>query len=177
MLGLVALGLSAKAVMSVEVVKQGPDVIGQVNTPKGTPMRKVSHLFTRAALVALSLLSVTGQDARADDRLWANCRTCHAVTAPDGTQLARGGRSGPNLYGLAGRALAGDTGYRLYSDALLAAAGTGRRWSEADFVAYLADPDQFLRTITDNPAAQSDMHVAMRQGGSALWGYLQGLSQ
>jgi cytochrome c len=125
------------------------------------------------SFLALCLSSVA--PARADDRLWANCRTCHAVTAPDGRVLARGGRSGPNLFGLAGRAVAGDAGFKLYSPDLQALRATGRRWSEGDFVAYLANPDQFLQSATGNPGARSDMHVQMRQGGPALWAWLAAL--
>jgi cytochrome c len=68
--------------------------------------------------------------------------------------------------------LAGDAAFRLYSAELRAAGAAGRRWSEADFIAYLADPDQFLQAATGNPAARSDMHVSMRQGGAALWAWL-----
>ena len=127
----------------------------------------------RAALIVF--LSLLAQPLAADESLWANCRTCHAVTAPDGTTLARGGRSGPNLYGLAGRPLGGDGGFRFYSDDLRAAGASGRRWSEGDFAAYLADPDQFLRSVSGNPAAQSEMHVHMRSGAAEIWQWLNGL--
>jgi cytochrome c len=130
-----------------------------------------------SGIVALAISLASGFAAQADERLWANCRTCHAVTAPDGTVLARGGRSGPNLHALAGRNVAGDGSFRLYSDALRRVGAQGRRWNEADFVAYLADPDQFLRTATNDPSARSDMHVQMRQGGGAIWAWLAGLSR
>lgn len=140
-------------------------------------MHKLRQPILRAALIALSLLPLTGQGVRADERLWANCRTCHAVTAPDGTQLARGGRSGPNLYGLAARPIGGDGAFRLYSSALVSLGAAGRRWTQGDFIAYLAGPEQFLQSATGNPSAKSDMHVAMRQGGAELWAYLQALSR
>ncbi len=139
-------------------------------------MRNILAPILQAAM-ALMLLPLMGQGARADERLWANCRTCHAITAPDGTQLARGGRSGPNLYGLAGRPIGSDPAFRLYSNALASLGASGRQWNEGDFVAYLANPDQFLQAATGDPSVQSDMHVDMRQGGAALWGYLQSLSQ
>lgn len=118
-----------------------------------------------------------GLPAKANDPQWPDCRTCHQVQAPDGTVLARGGRAGPNLYGVAGRALAGDAGFRLYSDGLLAAAQTGARWTEGNFNAYLAGPDQFLQSLTGNAAFESGMHVALRGDGTALYQWLQDLSQ
>lgn len=114
--------------------------------------------------------------AMADEARWRDCRTCHAVEAPDGTVLARGGRSGPNLYGIAGRPLASASGFAFYSNDLRAAAATGARWSEDNFVAYLANPDQFLRSTTGNADAQSGMHVELRTGGRELFRWLQSLS-
>ena len=155
----------------------------QATTQKGhkSILRRIIQHITQTTILALApalaVLVFAGQGARADERLWANCRTCHMVTAPDGTQLARGGRSGPNLFALAGRPMGSDPSFRLYSDALAALGATGRRWTEGDFVAYLANPDQFLQSATGNASARSDMHVAMRQGGPEIWAYLKGLAR
>jgi cytochrome c len=113
----------------------------------------------------------------ADEARWRDCRTCHAVIAPDGTERARGGRSGPNLFGIANRPLAGDSEYRFYSNELRQAGQRGLRWSEANFMAYLAEPTQFLRTATGNANAESGMHVQLRSGAKQLYRYLDSLSQ
>ena len=128
------------------------------------------------AIVVLILAMFVASSAIADEARWRDCRTCHAVIAPDGTELARGGRSAPNLYDLANRPLAADGAFRFYSDDLKAAAQTGARWTEENFVAYLADPQEFLRSTTNNPQAQSEMHVQLRSGARELFGYLSGLS-
>ena len=127
-------------------------------------------LTLSGALAALASASF------ADESRWRDCRTCHVVEAPDGRELARGGRSGPNLYGIANRVIAGDSAFRFYSADLRAAGQTGARWSEDNFVAYLAGPDQFLRATTGNPNAQSGMHVELRSGGSDLFRWLQSLN-
>lgn len=123
------------------------------------------------------LLALLPADSQAAERLWADCRTCHAVVSPDGTVLARGGRSGPNLFGLEGRRIAADGDFRFYSDAMRAAGATGTVWTEERFVAYLAGPDQFLRSLTGDANARADMHVEMRQGARDLFRFLQDLSQ
>ncbi len=123
--------------------------------------------------LGIALLAAPGL---ADDSRWRDCRTCHAVEAPNGDVIARGGRSGPNLYGIANRPLAADSGFRFYSDDLRAAAATGARWTEDNFVAYLSGPDEFLRAMTGNPNAESGMHVALRSGARDLFRWLQGLS-
>ena len=90
--------------------------------------------------------------------------------------LARGGRAGPNLYGVAGRALAADPDYRFYSDGLQTAARTGVRWTEANFNTYLASPNQFLRNLTNDNAVESGMHVSLQGDGTALYRWLQELA-
>ncbi len=126
------------------------------------------------AAVALALGAAP---AGAQDAPWRDCRTCHQVVAPDGTQLARGGRAGPNLYGIAGRELAADPGFALYSQDLKAAAATGARWTRENFIAYLADPDGFLQRLTGDANASSGMHVRQPRDGDALFDYLQDLSR
>ncbi len=126
-------------------------------------------------LFFLGCVTALASAAHADEARWRDCRTCHVVEAPDGRELARGGRSGPNLYGVANRALAGDPAFRFYSSDLRAAGQTGARWTEDNFVAYLAGPSQFLRGITGHPAAESAMHVELRSGGRELFRWLQTL--
>jgi cytochrome c len=126
--------------------------------------------------LALSALAMP-LSASANDRIWSDCRTCHNVTAPDGSVLARGGRSGPNLYGIAGRRLAGDSDFRLYSSALTAAGARGLTWTRENFAAYLANPEQFLRSATGDANARTEMHVQMRQGADAIFDYLRNLSR
>ncbi len=133
---------------------------------------KIYSVVQAVILSACAATPVLASEAR-----WRDCRTCHAVTAPDGTERARGGRSGPNLWGIANRPLAGDSEYRFYSDDLKLAGQRGLRWSEANFMAYLAEPTQFLRAATANPQAESGMHVQLRSGGRELFQYLQSLSQ
>ena len=136
----------------------------------------VEYMKSSMSFAALGLAMLVATPILAEDARWRDCRTCHAVTAPDGTDLARGGRSAPNLYGLADRPLAADSAFRFYSDDLKAASQTGARWTEENFVAYLADPQAFLRSTTGNPLAQSEMHVQLRSGARELFAYLSGLS-
>ena len=133
-------------------------------------MNKTSLLL--ACAVSLGFASTV----IADEARWRDCRTCHAVVAPDGTELTRGGRSGPNLFGLPNRPLASDSAFRFYSNDLKAAGEAGLRWTEENFAEYLASPDQFLQSATGNPHAESGMHVQLRSGARELFAYLQELS-
>ena len=133
-------------------------------------MTLASVLKTATLCLAVATPALSGENR------WRDCRTCHAVTAHDGSELARGGRSGPNLYGITNAPLTADSGFRFYSDDLRAAAATGARWTEENFVAYLTSPDEFLRSVTGNPEAESGMHIELRSGARDLFAYLESLS-
>lgn len=79
-------------------------------------------------------------DAAAGERVFNQCAACHVVQNAAGDTLAgRNGRTGPNLYGIAGRLAGSYDGFR-YSPALQALNAAGVVWTEADFVAYIQDP-------------------------------------
>lgn len=87
---------------------------------------------------------------------WRQCRACHMITAPDGETVQRGGRVGPNLYGVIGRRAASVEGFR-YQSGLAAAGAAGLIWSEATLTAYLQSPDAFLQSRLGDPTVQSGM--------------------
>ncbi|MDG1431614.1 MAG: cytochrome C [Paracoccaceae bacterium] len=70
------------------------------------------------------------------------CKACHAITAPDGTAILKGGRTGPNLYAVIGRA-AGSTEFT-YSSIMKTAGEAGLIWDAEGFAAYIVDPNGFL---------------------------------
>ena len=118
-------------------------------------------------------------DAAAGEEAFGQCVSCHVVVSPDGETLAgRNARTGPNLYGVAGRAAGSVEGFR-YGDGIVAA-GTGDgdfealMWDEATFVAYVQDPTGFLREYTDNRRARGKMSYRVRDEADAvnLWAYL-----
>lgn len=82
-------------------------------------------------------------DAAAGERLFNQCAACHVVQNAAGDILAgRNGRTGPNLYGTAGRLAGSYEGFR-YSPALQALNGAGVIWTEEEFAAYIQDPNGY----------------------------------
>lgn len=134
---------------------------------------------TLSALAAVSLgLSATetfAGDAAAGEAAWRGCRSCHGITADDGTVIQRGGRTGPNLYGLPGSAVASVEGFN-YSAPLLEYAATGATWTEDLFVEYMQDPTAFLRTHLNSTSARSTMSFRLARGGADMYAYLQSVS-
>lgn len=85
------------------------------------------------------------------------CRTCHMVVTDGGDTLVKGGKTGPNLYGVVGRVAASGEDFTRYGKSIEALGETGFTWTEAEIAAYLADPRDFLRAKLDDSKARSNM--------------------
>lgn len=136
----------------------------------------------RMTLTALALVSLAApaaaQDAAAGERAFNQCQTCHVVQNPAGEVLAgRNARTGPNLYGLPGRVIGSYEGFR-YGDSIVALGATGAVWEEANFVAYLQDPQDYLETALGDGRARSKMVFRVRDAETAadLWAFIASLS-
>nr|WP_309502160.1 c-type cytochrome [uncultured Roseovarius sp.] len=103
-------------------------------------------------------------DAEAGETLFnRQCIACHVVRDDAGEVLAgRNARNGPNLYGIAGRAIGSQAGFR-YGKSLSAVAETGNLWDEAEFVTYVQDPTGWLRETLDDSKARSKMAFKVRK--------------
>lgn len=88
-------------------------------------------------------------DAEAGEALFnRQCVSCHVVRDADGDVLAgRNGRTGPNLYGIAG-AVAGSVEDFRYSSLMQAAHAAEITWDEANFAAYVPNATDFLTGAT-----------------------------
>lgn len=117
-------------------------------------------------------------DAAAGEGEFRQCQTCHVVQNEAGEVLAgRNAKTGPNLYGLPGRAAAAEEGFR-YGDGIMAAAEKGLVWNEEEFVKYVQDPTGYLRAYTGDDKARSKMSFKVRAEEDAinLWAYIASLS-
>ncbi len=124
------------------------------------------------ALAALSLgAPAFAQDAAVGMGEFKKCKACHAIVAPDGTEVQKGGRTGPNLYGVVGRPVAGVADFD-YGDALRSAGADGAVWDEASLVAYITDPTVWLREKTGDAGAKSKMSFRLRAKQADLVAYL-----
>ena len=144
--------------------------------------RKIAAMIKTVSLSALAALAfgvmappAVAGDAAAGEGNWRSCRSCHAITDNAGTVIQRGGRTGPNLFGLPGRAVASFAGFN-YSAPLVEYGATGAVWTEELFAEYVTDPTSFLRTHLDNTSVRSPMSFRMRSGAEDMWAYLESVS-
>jgi cytochrome c len=127
-------------------------------------------LILAFGLAAMAGPSLAG-DAAAGEDTFKKCKACHSVIAPDGTEFQKGGKTGPNLYGVIGRPVGSDAGFN-YGDAILAVGGSGAVWDEASLAAYVANPAAWLQEKTGDAAAKSKMSFKLAAGGEDVAAYL-----
>lgn len=115
----------------------------------------IRNLTLAAALLSAPMafadshgMELTG-DAEAGENLFnRNCVACHVVRDENDDVLAgRNGRTGPNLYRVAGRASGSIEGFR-YSSLAEAAHDAGLIWTEDNFAAYVPNATDFLSEFT-----------------------------
>lgn len=122
---------------------------------------------------ALTVLSgpVLAADPAAGEATYKKCKACHSIIGPDGTEFQKGGKTGPNLYGVVGRPVASVPEFK-YGDGILAVGGTGAVWDEASIAAYVADPAAWLKEKSGDAAAKSKMSFKLAEGGADVAAYL-----
>jgi len=117
-------------------------------------------------------------DAEAGAQAFNQCQTCHIVADADGNTLAgRNAKTGPNLYGVIGRQAGTLDGFR-YGKDLIEAGEKGLVWDQATFVAYVQDPQSFLKETLGKRNARGQMQFRVRTEADAenLYAFLVSLA-
>lgn len=110
------------------------------------------------AASALAVPAYAAGDAEAGAKVFNKCQTCHVVANEAGEVLAgKNAKTGPNLYGIVGRAAGSQADFGKYGDSIVALGASGYTWTEEDIVTYVADPAKFLKEKTGDDKARSKM--------------------
>lgn len=125
--------------------------------------RSATTLFAFSLLAAPALAdSHLSEGAALAEASFKLCASCHVVVDDEGNTLAgKKSKTGPNLYGVIGRAAGTVEGFR-YGKSIVAAGEAGLIWDEETMVAYLQDPKAFLKAYLDDPKARSKMSYKAR---------------
>ena len=121
-------------------------------------------------MLALSAPALAG-DAAKGEADFKKCKSCHSVIGPDGAEIVKGGKTGPNLWGVAGNPVASSPDFK-YGDGILAAKAAGAVWDEATLVTYLADPNAWVKAASGDDAAKSKMTFKLTAGAEDMAAYL-----
>ena len=129
-------------------------------------------LLTTATLAALALSAPAfAGDAAKGEADYKKCKACHMIVADDGTEIQKGGKTGPNLYGVIGRTVASVADFN-YGESLASVGAKAVVWDEAMLAAYVADPGKWLKEQTGDAAAKSKMTFKLAKGGEDMAAYL-----
>jgi len=110
-------------------------------------------------------------DPAAGEADFKKCKACHSLVASDGTEVVKGGKTGPNLGGLIGKVVASDPDFK-YGESILAVGATGLVWDEASLAAYITDPAEWLEENGAGEGAKSKMSFKLSKGAEDMAAYL-----
>lgn len=128
--------------------------------------------ITTLALGLMAAPVLAEGDVATGESLFGRCKSCHAIADGDNV-IVRGGRTGPNLFGIMD-APAGAADFR-YSGAITALAEAGVIWDEANFIAWVTDPGQFLEDTLGDGAPRTRMSFKLASGAEDIAAYLASL--
>ena len=116
--------------------------------------------------LAIAAPAFADPDAHKGEENFKKCKSCHSIIAPDGTEIQKGGKTGPNLFGVVGRAAAPAADFK-YGEGMLELNAKGVVWDEAQIAAYLADPTAWVKATTGDDAAKSKMSFKLPDAEAA----------
>jgi cytochrome c len=136
---------------------------------------KIASIVLLASLGFATPMFADGDAAKGESD-FKKCKACHSIVAADGTVIQKGGKVGPNLYGVIGRAAASAADFK-YGDGIKEAADKGLVWDEAQLAEYVADPTGFLDKLTGDAGARSKMSFKLAKGGEDIAAYLASVAK
>lgn len=132
-------------------------------------------LLAACAVLSLAAPALAAGNAAKGETGFKKCRACHSIIKADGTAVVAGGKVGPNLYAVIGRA-AGTLDFD-YSDLMKAAAARGLLWDEVALATYVTDPTTYLREKSGATSGNSKMTFKLAKGGEDVAAYLASVAQ
>ncbi len=130
---------------------------------------KISLIATLA--VTMVAAPSFAQDAANGEKEFRKCKACHMIQAPDGTDIVKGGKTGPNLYGVVGRAAGHEEGFK-YSDALIKLGEAGEVWNAEDLASYITDPNKFVEEKVGDKSLKTKMTFRMSKNQADVVAFL-----
>lgn len=130
--------------------------------------------FKYAALVAATIFAAPAfaeGDAAEGEKTFKKCKSCHMIKNGDDV-IFKGGKTGPNLYGVIGRQAGTEEGFK-YGKSLVEAGEKGLVWDAETLAAFTADPKGYLQEYLDDSGAKSKMSFRLKKGAEDVVAYLE----
>ena len=132
---------------------------------------KIATALAAVTLAGTAVAQDAGDAAAGEDLFKKRCRSCHSVVDDAGEVIVKGGRTGPNLYGVIGRPAGAGEDFR-YKASIHEANEKGLVWDEETFETYVQDPSAFLQDYLGDSGARSGMTFKLKDGAADVYAYL-----
>lgn len=130
-------------------------------------------LYATLAVFALALPAMAqdaGDPAKGESE-FKKCKACHMIQSPDGTDVIKGGKVGPNLYGIVGRKAGTTEGFK-YSDALVKLGEAGEIWTPEDLASYVTDPNKYVEDKVGDKSLKTKMTFKLAKNQADVVAFL-----
>lgn len=127
---------------------------------------KTLMISTTALLISLSSAAFAEGDAAKGEKDFKKCKACHTLASADEV-FQKGGKTGPNLYGMVGRTAGTVEGFK-YGSSIVDAGAGGLVWTEELLTTYIADPKAFLKDVTGDSGAKTKMTFKLKKGADVV---------
>jgi cytochrome c len=113
------------------------------------------------AILGMSSFALAEGDVAKGENDFKKCKACHTIANGDEV-IFKGGKTGPNLYGVIGRTAGSVEGFR-YSASMVAAGEGGLVWDEETLAAFVMDPKGYLKEVTGDSGAKTKMSFKLKK--------------
>lgn len=148
-------------------------------------MKPIRIIATLLGVLAGNTAVAEGDPAKGE-QLFRRCIACHVIVDTQNNLLVDGGITGPNLFGVIGRAAGTENDYLnggprlpvgMYTDAMKQAGAAGLVWNEENLAQFIKNPIGFVREFTGDDSLRVNMSVRFAQGGEDIAAYLATFSE
>ena len=136
--------------------------------------RFLTSVFAAALAVPAFADGHASGDAEAGAKVFKKCRSCHMIVSDTDEVIVKGGKTGPNLWGVYQRQPGSLEGFK-YGTHLVAAGETlPDGWNESEFIDWVAGPADWLKETLGDSKAKSRMTLKLKDAEDAanVWAYL-----
>ncbi len=137
-------------------------------------MKTLTTLALVAFTAAAAAPAFAEGDAAKGAKTFKKCKACHTIQNGD-EKIVKGGKTGPNLYGVIGRVAGTQEDFKKYSAGLSALGEAGFTWDEAAVAEWVSNPKNFLKAH-DAPA-KTGMSFKLKKGGEDVAAYLASVAE
>ena len=105
-------------------------------------------LTAAAAVLALAAPAFAENDVEKGEKDFKKCKACHSIIDADGETIVKGGKTGPNLFGIVGRQAGTVEDFGKYTDEIVALGVDGLIWDEVELGNYIPNAKDYIGART-----------------------------